>query len=143
MHYTRWRRHGDPLVRSFVPGEGTLSTGGYRKVFLPDHPDAHGHGYVYEHRLVWWEAHGPIPEGYIVHHVDGDELNNALENLMCVTPAEHRAIHGAEQQSRRTHCKRGHEFTEENIYLNLRGNRQCLICKRAADRRRRVAKHFG
>lgn len=28
----------------------------------------------------------------------------------------------------KTHCKRGHEFTEINTHIDLRGMRQCRIC---------------
>jgi hypothetical protein len=48
-----------------------------------------------EHRVVWEEAHGPIPPGYHVHHVNGDKRDNRLENLALVTPQEHRHLHGA------------------------------------------------
>ena len=34
------------------------------------------------------------------------------------------------QNTNKTHCKRGHEFTEENTYISKK-QRQCLICKRA------------
>ena len=34
------------------------------------------------HREVWREAHGDIPEGYEVHHIDANRANNQLENLV-------------------------------------------------------------
>jgi len=48
---------------------------------------------VLEHRLVWEKHHGPIPDGMQVHHTNGDERDNRVENLQLVTPAEHRHIH--------------------------------------------------
>lgn len=45
------------------------------------------------HQRVWTEAHGPIPAGHHIHHRDGDKSNNRLENLVCLTPAEHLAQH--------------------------------------------------
>ena len=34
------------------------------------------------HRWVWEQKNGPIPSGGIIHHIDGDRTNNAIENLM-------------------------------------------------------------
>lgn len=33
------------------------------------------------HRLVYEDAHGKIPDGYHVHHKDGNKINNVLSNL--------------------------------------------------------------
>ncbi|WP_416072178.1 HNH endonuclease signature motif containing protein [Streptomyces sp. ME18-1-4] len=45
------------------------------------------------HQEVWKAAHGPIPEGYHIHHKDEDPLNNSLANLACISAAEHHAEH--------------------------------------------------
>lgn len=45
------------------------------------------------HREIWKAAHGPIPPGCDIHHRDGNPLNNALDNLECLTEAEHNARH--------------------------------------------------
>ena len=44
---------------------------------------------VFEHRIVWEQAHGPIPPGYIIHHKDGNGKNNSLDNLELMTRREH------------------------------------------------------
>lgn len=45
-------------------------------------------------RAVWEAAHGPIPEGAVIHHRDEDPGNDALENLqMLETQEEHNRIH--------------------------------------------------
>jgi hypothetical protein len=41
----------------------------------------------YEHRIVWTLVNGPIPEGHVIDHIDGNPSNNKLENLRCVTPS--------------------------------------------------------
>ena len=48
---------------------------------------------VQEHRLIWEQHYGPIPDGMHVHHINGDNQDNRIENLRLVTPVEHRHIH--------------------------------------------------
>lgn len=45
------------------------------------------------HTVIWEEAHGEIPEGCEVHHIDLDPSNNQLENLQCLTKEAHRKLH--------------------------------------------------
>jgi len=47
----------------------------------------------YEHRAVYEEAYGPIPDGHVVHHIDGDPLNNAIENLDAMSLGAHVQLH--------------------------------------------------
>ena len=57
---------------------------------MPTYPVREG---VREHRLVWEEANGPIPSGYLVHHRNEDRSDNRLENLQLMTRAEHNQHH--------------------------------------------------
>lgn len=52
------------------------------------------------HRAVWELFFGDIPAGCIIHHVDENPANNDIENLQCVTPAEHRRIHNEKRIER-------------------------------------------
>lgn len=45
------------------------------------------------HRLIWEEAYGPIPEGHVIHHLNGDRADNRLENLELMTSAQHGKLH--------------------------------------------------
>lgn len=45
------------------------------------------------HREVWAHEHGPIPEGYEVHHKNEDKGDNRLENLECLPLFVHRSAH--------------------------------------------------
>lgn len=42
------------------------------------------------HRLVAEAFIGKIPEGYHIHHIDGNKQNNVVSNLKIIHPKEHR-----------------------------------------------------
>lgn len=50
-------------------------------------------GVAWLHREVWRDHHGEIPEGHVVHHIDGDPSNNDIDNLELLTYAEHAERH--------------------------------------------------
>lgn len=57
--------------------DGQYLSGGYMKVTRD--------GKVFGvHRLLWEDAHGPVPEGYVIDHIDRNTLNNELGNLRAI-----------------------------------------------------------
>lgn len=63
---------------------GVIVRKGYRYVYLPTHPNSvFGKRYVAEHRLVMEKILGRyLTRKEVVHHIDGDQSNNAPQNLM-------------------------------------------------------------
>ena len=52
------------------------------------------HKEKYIHQLVWeYYNDRPIPEGYVIHHIDGNPKNNIIENLQLMTKPEHDKYH--------------------------------------------------
>jgi len=51
-----------------------------------------------EHRIVWEKAHGPIPDGFQIHHKNHDRTDNRLKNLECVDPQTHKRLHVGHRQ---------------------------------------------
>ena len=41
----------------------------------------------------WKEVNGEIPLGYDIHHINGDGLDNHIQNLQCLKHGEHSALH--------------------------------------------------
>lgn len=60
---------------------------------------AEGRRYL-KHRYVWEQHHGPIPEGYEVHHIDHNTHNNDISNLSLMRVHEHRSLHSKQQIGR-------------------------------------------
>lgn len=57
---------------------GTTTLRGYRAVMV----DSKKH---YAHRIVWEMINGPIPDGLVIDHIDGNCINNRISNLRLVT----------------------------------------------------------
>jgi len=66
-------------------------------LYKPDHPRAKNGKYVLRSHIVWESHHGPLPEGFIIHHRNGDYLDDRIENLECITQAEHIRLHCPEK----------------------------------------------
>lgn len=90
-HYRSWRLKkiadgsfdSERLIRK--PGEGSLHQG-YLMLTI------NGRN-IFEHRLVWEKHNGKIPKGMIIHHINGNKLDNRIENLQAVSRADHVKIH--------------------------------------------------
>jgi hypothetical protein len=60
---------------------------------MPDHPRASGKR-VFEHIVVWERANNtPIPDGCVVHHINGIKNDNRIENLRLMTRGDHIILH--------------------------------------------------
>lgn len=112
---------------------GSIERNGYARV------GAFGRYYL-AHRLAFELAKGPISHGLQIDHLcrirsccNPDHLRQVTcrENLLCGE------THAA-RNSRKNHCHRGHEFTNENTKIKSGGSRCCRICENITQRARRA-----
>lgn len=96
---------------------------------------------VLVHRYVWELANGPISDGFVIDHQCRNRACCNVDHLRVVT----RQVNNTENivganwqiQAAKTHCLRGHEFTEENT-LKLKGShgrRSCRACAKIRNRK--------
>ena len=85
----RLRHRGSKGNRHNWKGE-KLIVKGYVYVYRPGHPRANKSNRVLEHILVWETAHEqPLPQGWIIHHLNGDTMDNRSENLVASPSRNH------------------------------------------------------
>lgn len=86
------------------------------------------------HLLVLEAFISPRPPGMQGCHNNGDKLDNRLENLRWGTPGSNtrdKRDHGTNHRVNKTHCPRGHEYSETNTYGGANNSaRRCKECAR-------------
>jgi len=79
-------------IRSNI-GKRIIDVGRYTRIKIPNHPKANKTGYISEHRYVWEMANGkPLPDGWVIHHLNGIPHDNRIENLVALPEKKHRRI---------------------------------------------------
>ena len=93
---------------------------------------------ILPHRYSYKLFKGDIPEGKQIDHLCRNTICVNPNHLEAVTQKENllRGVGICAQNSRKTHCIHGHEFTKENTRFITLG-RQCKECCKNNDLKRR------
>lgn len=157
-HYMRKRRHGN-LTGKFPQGaaeerfwryvdkagECWTWTGG-RTIDGYGNFRADGAG-ISAHRFSYQLHNGAIPEGLFICHQCDNPPCVRPDHLFLGTPLDNvRDMYGkgrnVDGYAKRTHCKSGHPFDEENTLIQPGGWRRCRACRHESYVRR-VARKQG
>lgn len=84
------------------------------------------------HRLSFMFSGGKLQSGMEIDHLCRNRSCVNPDHLEQVTPRTNtlRSHNMAAKHAVRTHCNKGHEFTEENTYVRTDGGRRCRTCLR-------------
>ena len=72
--------------------EGTFKKKPVSIIMIGGRKHVNNHHWAVYH-LVWEAFNGPVPKGYVIHHIDHDKLNDSLDNLTLMTNKDHSRYH--------------------------------------------------
>jgi hypothetical protein len=95
------------------------------------------------HRLVWEATNGPITQGLSLDHLCRNPACVNPHHLEPVTHKENclRGVGITAINSKKTHCKTGHPFDEDNTGYQKSGKRYCKECQKVASNKYRMKKN--
>lgn len=103
---------------------------GYGRFFVKKSP-------YLAHRIVFEIFNGKLNPLLVLDHtcknrkcVNPDHLREVTHKINMLENSDSNSF----KNSTKTHCPKGHEYSDENTYLDTANRRQCKPCRRASDK---------
>jgi hypothetical protein len=112
--------------------KGRLNGGGYGQFWYKRKR-------VLSHRIAYEFIKGKISEKMTIDHLCRNRSCVNPNHMEVVTNKENilRGISPCAINSKKTHCKRGHKFSGDNLRINTNNSRSCRECDRLYSKARR------
>lgn len=110
--------------------------GDYRYIRIKEHPSANSLGYVAEHKVVAENEIGRLlEEDEVVHHINGDKLDNSPDNLAVMKRPEHGILHGIICKKMRVvllcpHCGKAFVRRKGHTHLTKKNKLNATFCSK-------------
>lgn len=117
---------------------------GYVMIYYPSHPFSGSNGYVKQHRIIVEKHIGRILDrDEVVHHKNGNKLDNRLENLEIMSREKHTSLHNKGKHLSVEHRKKIGKAHKDNKYWQGRRHNKETIEKMRKARLRYWKKKNG
>lgn len=118
----------------------TNNKGRHFVVAPDDYPGVKYDGkYTYEHRAIWWLHYKSMPpDGWHIHHINGNPKDNRIENLEALNAKEHAQDrhHGGKQEAPFVllichQCKIKFQYLERRVRAALKTGQTRFFCTKS------------
>ncbi len=112
-------------------------------IHKPEHPNSDCRGYIMEHILIAEAALGfYLPEKSVIHHIDGNPLNNSNSNLViCQDQGYHHLLHCRQRalagcgDANKRYCSICNEWKQSTEFPTRKGKPHAGRCKQCDSKR--------
>lgn len=132
VHYRRWQRHGDPSICKYAPDGSGCIYKGYKILNIKGQ-------IIPEHRYKMQIHLGrKLNQNEVIHHINGNSLDNQIDNLEIMTQNIHAKIHAHNRYSyldiKCDHCNKVFRSTAWRI----KNNKHNYCCKKCSHNEKKI-----